>query len=75
MALCDTDGSGGLSKSEILNCIKENVPAGPDRKEMIADVKAGFAEADTDGDGQLSEGELAAVMANNLSQLKRHRHH
>ncbi|WP_375214505.1 hypothetical protein, partial [Aquabacterium sp.] len=75
MGLCDTDGSGGLTKKEIDDCIDANVSDAEDAAEMKADVDAGFADADINGDGEIDEAELAAAMGGPGSLAQHHHHH
>ena len=60
--MCDANGDGALTQKEIINCINANVQDKATRKEMKADVRAGFKDADVNGDGALSEDELSAAM-------------
>ncbi|MFT3783327.1 MAG: EF-hand domain-containing protein [Nibricoccus sp.] len=53
----DTDGSGGISKTELAEMLK-NAPKPPGADEAQAlDVDDIFSEVDTDGDGEISEAE------------------
>lgn len=58
MSAADTDGTAGLSKSELSSLVKSD---GTDSSPFLKTLVAKFDDLDSDGDGQLSGKEIGAI--------------